>query len=98
MSKTWFTSDFHMDHRNILEYCNRPYLTVGEMNEAIVANWNAVVEQDDTVYFLGDFSLSIKSVQKYLPRLMGNKVLITGNHDLVHPCFKKKADKYIDYK
>jgi calcineurin-like phosphoesterase family protein len=96
MSKIWFTSDFHINHFNVIRYCNRPFNSVEQMNETIINNFNEVVRPEDTVYFLGDFSLSIKAVQQHLPRLMGEKILVTGNHDLAHPHFKKKALKYIE--
>jgi len=40
---TWFTADLHLGHRNIIEYCNRPFADVDEMNRALIANWNQVV-------------------------------------------------------
>ncbi len=88
----FFTSDHHFGHSNIIKYCNRPFKSVDEMNEEMVNRWNEVVEKDDIVYYLGDFSLSIKAVEQYLPRLNGNKYLIMGNHDQCHPCHGKKSD------
>lgn len=50
-------SDTHFFHKNIIEYCSRPYRNVAEMNQALIDNWNAVVGKDDLVYHLGDFCL-----------------------------------------
>ena len=50
----YFTADTHFDHANIIRFCNRPFATVGEMNEALIANWNRKVHGNDTVYILGD--------------------------------------------
>jgi calcineurin-like phosphoesterase family protein len=77
----FFTSDHHFDHANIIKYCNRPFLSVDEMNEEIVKRWNQVVDANDTVYYLGDFSLGKGSVEKFVPRLNGEKYLVMGNHD-----------------
>jgi len=55
MTKTWFTSDTHFGHFNIIEYCNRPFKTVDEMNSKLIRFWNERVKPDDIVYFLGDF-------------------------------------------
>jgi calcineurin-like phosphoesterase family protein len=66
------------------------------MNEALVANWNSVVQPEDTIYCLGDFSLAIRPVELYTPRLNGQKILIAGNHDWVHRSNKKSSteEKY----
>ena len=57
MVNTWFTSDFHLGHRNIIRYCSRPFASVEEMDAAILANLNKLVGADDVLYFLGDFCL-----------------------------------------
>ena len=79
---TWFTADTHFGHANIIKYCNRPFADTAEMDGAMVANWNAVVQPDDDVWHLGDFAFrSMKAPQSYLERLTGRKHLIWGNHD-----------------
>lgn len=84
MGKIYVTSDTHFNHENIIKYCNRPYSTVEEMNEAIINNWNSVVSEDDTVFFLGDFCLGKReNVIELCHRLNGHKILILGNHDRV---------------
>ena len=35
----------------------RPFASVSEMHEVMVANWNQVVQAQDTVYHLGDIAL-----------------------------------------
>ena len=34
MSKIWFTSDLHLNNKNVIKYCNRPYADQYEMNKA----------------------------------------------------------------
>ncbi len=82
----WFTSDHHFGHKNIIEYCDRPFATIAEMNEGLVESWNNLVGSEDTVYYLGDFSLKNSVMEQYAPRLKGKKILIAGNHDGCHPC------------
>ena len=85
----FFASDYHFRHANIIKYCNRPFNSVDEMNEALVANWNSVVTDADTVYFIGDLSMSFNAGKEFAPRLNGKKIIILGNHD---EAFPKKSD------
>jgi calcineurin-like phosphoesterase family protein len=62
------------------------------MDEIMINKWNTQVHSNDTVYYLGDFSLSGNITESILPRLHGNKHLVMGNHDLCHPVNKKKAE------
>ncbi len=83
MSETWFTSDTHYSHFNIIEYTKRPFSSLEEMNETMIENFNRVVRQVDTVYHLGDFALGQWHLAKPIfDRLNGaKKILIKGNHD-----------------
>lgn len=93
--ETWFTSDLHFFHANVINYCKRPFKNVMEMNEALVRRWNAQVLPKDTVYCLGDFSMNSNRMRDVAPRLNGFKNLIPGNHDEIF-WSKKKLQKYID--
>lgn len=78
----WFSSDPHYHHSKIIQYCNRPYASKQEMNEALIANWNAVVKPQDNAYCLGDFVFGDeRDAIKIVNRLNGNKRWIRGNHD-----------------
>jgi calcineurin-like phosphoesterase family protein len=84
MSNIFFVSDLHFGHSNIILYSNRPYSSVEEMNAALIKNWNAVVNTNDTVYHLGDFAfLKLYFVKNILRQLNGTKHFILGNHDQV---------------
>lgn len=79
---TFFSSDLHFWHDNIIKYANRPFKSVEEMNEKLVANHNAKVKPGDRWFFLGDFCF--KGSDKIAPlirRLNGNMTIILGNHD-----------------
>ena len=80
---TFFTSDTHFNHANIIRFCNRPFKDVTQMNETLIANWNSVIDKDDTVFHLGDFCLGgAAEWTQVLNRLNGKIYLIMGNHDL----------------
>lgn len=79
--KIFFTSDTHFGHANIIQYCNRPFTSIEDMNEAMIQKWNAVVGPGDTVYHLGDFSMGPKENVNLRKRLNGKVILVKGNHD-----------------
>jgi len=94
---TFFTSDLHLGHKNIIEYCNRPFHSVGEMNDAIMARWITTVTPQDTVYILGDLAMgSIDESLALVALLPGNKILVPGNHDRVWSGYYKKGVRDID--
>ena len=78
----FFTADHHFYHTKILDYCQRPFASVEEMNESLIESWNSVVSEGDTVYHLGDFGLAgVGKLAAIKRRLNGSIVLIRGNHD-----------------
>ena len=80
---TFFTSDTHFNHANIIRFCNRPFKDVEQMNEVMITNWNNAISKDDTVFHLGDFCLGgAAEWTKILDHLNGKIYLIMGNHDL----------------
>ena len=63
---TYFTSDQHFGHFNIIRLSRRPFLTDEEMDAALLARWNAKVKGDDTVYVLGDLFFRAAAVEPIL--------------------------------
>ena len=67
--------------------------------ERIRANWQRLVEPDDTVVIAGDISWAMKlnDINKdfeYIQSLNGKKIILKGNHDYWWTT-KSKMDKYI---
>lgn len=86
MNNVYFTSDLHLGHRKILDlYPNRPFSAERDINahdKWIICQWNDLVDKNDDVYILGDFSLCpVEETRKILERLHGRKYLCPGNHD-----------------
>lgn len=78
----YFTSDWHLNHDNILKYCDRPFKTVKEMNNKIISEYNRTVRPNDVVFFLGDMGFySQAGFKELISALPGKKILILGNHD-----------------
>lgn len=83
--ETWFISDPHLFHDNIIKYCDRPT----NYHELIIINWNQLVLPKNDIVCLGDVFLAranknLTSKERFLdilPLLRGNKYLILGNHN-----------------
>jgi calcineurin-like phosphoesterase family protein len=93
VAEVFLTSDQHFGHRNVIRYCDRPFADLDEMHEAMVSRWNETVSPADRVYVLGDFALGRRWLSEILPRLVGEKHLIVGNHDECHPAIAKTPTK-----
>ena len=78
----FLTGDTNFNHNNIIEYNQRPFKHVSEMNEEITRRWNEVVGKADIVYHLGDFGMGrVEELRTNLSRLNGRVSIIRGNHD-----------------
>lgn len=78
----YFSSDWHLNHANILKYDNRPFKDIKEHDEVIINNYKSIVSNYDNFYFLGDFAFASNGyIEKILNSLNGNKFFIRGNHD-----------------
>lgn len=80
---TWFTSDTHFGHKNIVKFDETPFSSIEEYDEALIKRWNSVVGKNDIVYHLGDFAMTNNKdlLKSYFNRLNGRKRIILGNHD-----------------
>ncbi len=85
----YFTADFHLDHANIIRFCDRPFRNVQHMNKALIQNYNSVINDDDEVFIIGDLSIKPKSykwsTEQMTRNMKGQKHLILGNHDYFGP-------------
>ena len=83
-------SDTHFLHDNIIKYCNRP----DNFNELIIKNWKNTINNDDTIFHLGDVACGFTGRENELKQIInslpGKKILMKGNHDT------KSDDFYID--
>jgi calcineurin-like phosphoesterase family protein len=80
--QTFFTSDTHFDDEFAIQYFNRPFQSVDEMNAVMVERWNRVVATGDMVYHLGDFTPGdLSHFTKWVSQLNGNIRILPGNMD-----------------
>lgn len=82
---TYLTSDWHLFHLNVANYCNRPYKTLRDMHKGLQSRHNEVVKEADEVWNLGDITMlsseHVGKVKKEITKFNGTKHLIIGNHD-----------------
>lgn len=79
---TFFTSDQHFFHKNVIKHCNRTFESLEEMHEKLIKLFNQKVSPGDITYHLGDFSFSNeKQSLEILEELNGKHYLMKGNHD-----------------
>jgi calcineurin-like phosphoesterase family protein len=105
--KTYFTSDLHFLHKNIVSFTERSkYTTQEDHTEWLIDLWNSVVNKADKVYHLGDFCFgNYEQMKDIVKRLNGQIFMLKGNHDkfehlqrlkdenLIQACYEYKEIK-----
>lgn len=74
--KIYVISDNHFYHSNIIKYQRTEFNDVIKMNEYIINQHNSIVNNDDIVIFLGDFSFKKSSIKNLLEQMKGHKIYI----------------------
>jgi calcineurin-like phosphoesterase family protein len=87
MGKSIFTSDWHLNHTNILKYTSRPYENIEEMETEFIQNLIDLYKPGDRLFFLGDISFGGRSrtrniLDKFRTYKIKNITYIYGNHDI----------------
>lgn len=84
----WFISDFHLYHKNVIKYDNRPFVDenggpdLEAMHQAILDGWNKVVKPKDVVFYLGDLCFNkFELAKEFVKQLNGEIHFVMGNHD-----------------
>jgi calcineurin-like phosphoesterase family protein len=90
-------ADFHFGHANIIRYCNRPFATVEEMDQAIVERLNASVKRDNVLYFLGDFYVEAQQkIFAYRRRIHCKKIFAVPANKDKQACKLKEEFSWLD--
>lgn len=90
---TFFTADTHFNHANILEYTNRPFLNVEEMDLEMIYRWNSVVRKNDLVFHLGDFAFATTlEIERLLIDIL---TVLQGGEDVNRSVLKKLKIFYL---
>ena len=72
-------------------------MSIGDMNDALIANWNKVVQKEDIVYHLGDFAMKgdCSQVKSIIDRLNGTIYLVPGSHDKLSFMKRVASDRFV---
>jgi calcineurin-like phosphoesterase family protein len=86
MCAVFLTSDEHYGHERIITLAKRPFASVEDMNETIIARHNKKVpnNQGQLTIHVGDMfwqTMSYEEASLILRRLHGRHAFIFGNHD-----------------
>lgn len=80
--RVWMTADLHLCHANVIQYCNRPFVNVAQMNEHLVSQTQKI-RDDEWLVIVGDLAMGDhEEAMAWIRRIPGRKVLVLGNHDL----------------
>lgn len=100
MPDIWFTSDTHAFHKNITKGVSswkdghmRDFENEVEMTQVMADNFNAVVNTNDIIYHLGDWSFGGEDKIRRFRDMINcqNIYLVYGNHD--HHIWKNDHNK-----
>lgn len=105
MARRYWTSDFHISMDEIINYENRPYSNIEEMDQKILNLCNSL-DHDDTIVHIGDLYCynQNKKPFDFLSKIKPKFINIRGNHDLNNKiksvcesmhCFLNKRYPYI---
>lgn len=81
----YFTSDWHLGHKAIVDISSRPFKDIKEMEEVILNNSIRKMKKGDNLYFLGDLSFSTSATERVLEEINKRKInffWVLGNHDI----------------
>ena len=80
MSRVWFTSDSHLGHNGVIRF-RKEFSSDEEHHNTIFDNIATTVGKRDTIFMLGDMTLSKEWLLKIKAIACQRKVLVLGNHD-----------------
>lgn len=88
----FYTADFHLGMEGILEYENRPFSSIAQMDRALIDECNMQAQHGDIIYHVGDLAswkqdrggrgLSVKPMDIVDNQVDAMFVNIKGNHDI----------------
>lgn len=95
--RLYFTADLHLGHANIIKYCNRPYITLKQMDQDIINGLKKVSNTDSILFIIGDVVFSgidHDTLTEFAKCLNGFQrvYMLRGNHDPSN--MRNKLERY----
>lgn len=89
----WFTSDWHLSHKNIIRFSDRPFDDLEKMDDKIISNMLDVIKPGDEIFNLGDISWGQEAMWKMFNQLPDRVQFhwILGNHDKGFEKFRERC-------
>ena len=79
---TFFTSDLHFGHQNVIDFSKRPFRDVDHQTSVLISKYNSVVPENGVCFLGGDIGFcGSGDLREIIDQLNGTKILIIGNHD-----------------
>jgi calcineurin-like phosphoesterase family protein len=95
VDKVWFSSDFHLNHKAVIDY-GRKFDSVEHMNDRIIVETNKLVREKDLLILTGDTMMGEKNYEQFLDSLAcKNVIMLYGNHCSLSKMLSVKSEKLI---
>lgn len=80
----YLISDHHFGHSRIIGYTDRPFSSVGEMNNTLLDRHYETVDDDAVLIHLGDVAMDMQDGRETIDffERLGGDLLLRGNHDV----------------
>jgi calcineurin-like phosphoesterase family protein len=79
-NNVYFSSDFHLNHKAVIDY-GRKFDSVEHMNDHIIVETNKLVKEKDLLILTGDTMMGEKNYEQFLDSLVcKNVIMLYGNH------------------
>lgn len=79
MSRTYFSSDWHLGHKNILRWRTQ-FKDISEHDRCIIENHKKVITKRDRLIVLGDVAFTKEALSSVDEIQCEKKILVLGNH------------------
>lgn len=80
MTMDFISADLHLGHAKVIQYCQRPFISVEEHDKVLISRINERVGENDRYIHVGDFSF--RNPYIYIDQIKCRNIwLFLGNHD-----------------